>query len=68
MLASSQRTGGLSQRKKNGFAAWGWRIPRNGKPESTPVVSGRFNSAGEAAGAAEGGGLQGELKMFGVHP
>jgi hypothetical protein len=68
MLAGSQRTGGLSQRKKSGFAEWGWRIPRNGKPESAPVVSSRFSSVGEAAGAAERGGLQGESKTFGVHP
>ena len=68
MLAGSQRTGGLSQRKKSGFAERGWRIPRNGKPESAPVVYSRFNSAGEVAGAAERGGLQGESKTFGVHP
>ena len=68
MLAGSQRTGGLSQRKKSGFAERGWRIPRNGKPESAPVVYSRFNSAGEVAGAAEIGGLQGESKTFGVHP
>ena len=49
MLAGSQRTGGLSQRKKSGFAERGWRIPRNGKPESAPVVYSRFNSAGEVA-------------------
>ena len=64
MLAGSQRTGGLSQRKKSGFAERGWRIPRNGKPESAPVVYSRFNSAGEVAGAAERGGLQGESKTF----
>ena len=50
------------------FCRAGLRIPRNGKPESAPVVYSRFNSAGEVAGAAERGGLQGESKTFGVHP
>ena len=68
MLAGSQRTGGLSQRKKSGFCRAGLENSRNGKPESAPVVYSRFNSAGEVAGAAERGGLQGESKTFGVHP